>query len=60
MIPGATLVARDGLGPNLQLVLGSDFAGVKSASGATKAAASAAPPSDSPAGRTAADAGCIN
>jgi LCP family protein required for cell wall assembly len=62
VIPGATLVQRDGIGSNVQLVLGSDFAGVSStSSSSTRAAATpAAGGGDKSAGRTAADTGCIN
>jgi hypothetical protein len=61
VIPGATLVQRDGLGASVQLVLGSDFAGVRSASSpAATRAPSAAGAAGTSAGRTAADTGCIN
>ncbi|HYT10524.1 MAG TPA: LCP family protein, partial [Mycobacteriales bacterium] len=64
-VPGATLVERSGTGGSVQLVIGSSFSGVKSASsggGATSSAAPAAPAaSGQPAqSRTAADANCVN
>jgi len=67
-VPGAGLQERTGLGDAVQLVLGADFAGVRSggsggsggpseSSGGQAGAAASA--SKAP-GRTAADAGCIN
>jgi LCP family protein required for cell wall assembly len=71
LIPGAELQQKDGLGGSVQLVLGANFAGVRTGSGGgssggssaasppSTAAAPAASSSSAPA-RTAADAGCIN
>jgi len=74
-VPGADLQEKAGLGDSVQLVLGADFAGIRSGgsgstgSGSTGSgsgsgssdgqAAPASPPASAP-GRTAADAGCIN
>jgi LCP family protein required for cell wall assembly len=62
-VSGATLVERAGIGDPVQLVIGSNFAGVKGA-GSSGGAASPAPATSgasaqSPS-RTAADVGCIN
>jgi len=67
-VPGADLQERAGLGDSVQLVLGADFAGIRSAGsagvgGATGSGGQVVPASSAPAnapGRTAADTGCIN
>jgi LCP family protein required for cell wall assembly len=65
-VPGAVLVQREGLGPSVQLVLGSSFRGVGTAasagsgSGSSEAAPSTPANGDTAPARTAADAGCIN
>ena len=60
VIPGGRLVQRDDVGDGVQLVLGSDFTGLKgSTPAASRAPAAPAAPASGDA-RTAADAGCIN
>ncbi|MGY1855490.1 LCP family protein [Modestobacter sp. SYSU DS0290] len=57
-VPGAAVAVDDGLAPGtVQLVIGADFNGIGQA---VTAQAPAAPSSDAPTGRTAADSSCIN
>jgi LCP family protein required for cell wall assembly len=67
-IPGADLQEKAGIGDSVQLVLGANFAGVRSGgsagsssggSGGSGGAAASSSPASAPS-RTAADAGCIN
>jgi LCP family protein required for cell wall assembly len=65
VVSGAALVERAGIGDSVQLVVGSDFAGVKGAGPAgSGGAASTAPAASGDSGaspsRTAADVGCVN
>ena len=61
VLPSAKLVPRDGVGAGVQLVLGSDYTGLKGSAPAGGAATSAAPaPAPSGDARTADDTSCIN